>query len=288
MQIVETAMRHIALRLGSARPLRTTLLALALGAAPGAYADPLNDTFDLSLGAFILSTHTTVRADGSPGPGAPIEVGTPIDVERQLGISDRTSFRLDGYWRFAERHKVRLMYFDESRSGQQTITDEIIFRGETYPINTQISAQFDTRVLELAYEYAFMRGEHYELAGSIGIHELTFKLQLSAAGQNVNQQQSARADVNGPLPVIGVHYVWEFYPKWSLDAMFQFFALKFQQYDGNLQDYNATVFYMPWKNFGFGAGWNQFRTSVNVDNASYDGHLQWRYGGVRLFFRASY
>ena len=141
------------------------------------------------------------------------------------------------------------MYFDESRSAQQTITDEIIFRGETYPINTQISARFETLVAELAYEYAFLRGEHYELAGSIGIHELTFKLQLTAAGQNVNQQLSGRADVNGPLPVIGLHYVWEFYPHWSLDAMFQFFALKFQQYDGNLQDYNATVFYMrfrPW------------------------------------------
>jgi len=90
------------------------------------------------------------------------------------------------------------------------------------------------------------------------------------------------------LPVFGAHYVWEFYPRWSLDAMFQFFTLKYQQYDGNLQDYNASVFYMPWKNFGFGAGWNEFRTNVNIDNSAYDGNLTWRYGGVRLFFRASY
>jgi hypothetical protein len=261
---------------------------LALAGSSAAHADPLNDTFDVSLGAFIHSTHTTVRADGSPGPGAPVEVGTPIDVEREIGISDRTSFRLDGYWRFLERHKIRVMYFDESRSGETSITDEIVFRGQTYPVNTQIRARFDRLVAELAYEYAFLRGEHYELAGSLGIHDLALKLQLTAVGQNVNEQQSARADVDGPLPVVGVHYVWEFYPRWSLDAMFQFFALKFEHYDGNLQDYNATVFYMPWKNFGFGLGWNEFRTSVNVDNASYDGHLNWRYGGVRLFFRASY
>ena len=49
--------------------------------------------------------------------------------------------------------------------------------------------------------------------------------------------------------MFGVHYVWEFYPQWSLDAMFQFFTLKYQQ--------------------------------------QYDGNLTWRYGGVRLFFRAS-
>ncbi|HTL21072.1 MAG TPA: hypothetical protein VL220_10175 [Steroidobacteraceae bacterium] len=281
-------MRNEARYLAAALHGRAPVLALGLILAGAVQAGPLDDTFDLSLGAFILSTKTTVRADGSPAPGAPVEIGTPIDVERQLDISDRASFRLDGYWRFLERHKLRVMYFDENRSGDKTITDEIVFRGQTYPVNTRISTRFDTVVAELAYEYAFLKGEHYELAGSIGIHDLTFKLQLTAAGQNVNAQQSARADVDGPLPVLGVHYVWEFYPRWSLDAMFQFFALKYQQYDGNLQDYNATVYYMPWKNFGFGVGWNEFRTSVNVDNASYDGNLAWRYGGVRLFFKASY
>jgi len=268
--------------------LPALVLAAALCGSSVARADALDDTFALSLGAFILSTNTTVRADGSPGPGLPVAVGTPINVERQLGISDRTSFRLDGYWRFFERHKVRIMYFNESRSAQKTITDEIVFRGQTYPINTQVSSRFDTLVAELAYEYAFLRGEHYELAGSIGIHDLTFKLQLTAVGENLNQQTSGRADVNGPLPVIGLHYVWQFHPQWSLDARFQFFTLKYQQYDGNLQDYTASVFYMPWKHFGFGVGWNEFRTNVNIDNPAYDGNLTWRYGGVRLFFRGSY
>jgi hypothetical protein len=281
-------MRNEARSPAAALQRRAPFLALVLIGTDAVQAGPLDDTFDLNLGAFILSTRTTVRADGSPGPGAPVEIGTPIAVERELGIGDRTSFRLDGYWRFFERHKLRVMYFDESRSGDKTITDEIVFRGQTYPVNAQISTRFDTRVAELAYEYALLKGEHYELAGSVGIHDLTFKLQLAVVGANTNVQQSARADVDGPLPVIGVHYIWEFYPRWSLDAMFQFFALKYQQYDGNLQDYNAAVYYMPWKNFGFGVGWNEFRTSVNIDNASYDGNLAWRYGGVRLFFKASY
>jgi len=265
------------------------LVMLLVGCVSGATrADPLDDTLAVSLGAFVLSTKTTVRADGSAGAGLPVEVGTPINVERQLDIGDRSSFRLDGYWRFFERHKIRVMYFDESRSAQKGITDEIIFRGQTYPVNTQVSSHLDALVAELAYEYAFLRGEHYELAGSLGIHDLSFKLQLTAVGENVNVEQSAKATVNGPLPVIGVHYVWEFYPQWTLEAMFQFFALKFDQYDGNLQDYTATVFYMPWKNFGFGAGWNESRTNVNVSSTGYDGNLTWRYGGARLFFRASY
>ena len=267
---------------------RFPALGLALCCACEAHANSLDDTFGLSLGAFILSTKTTVRADGSAAPGLPIEVGTPISVEKELGIGDRTNFRLDGYWRFSKRHKIRIMFFDENRSAQKSITEEIVFRGQTYPINTQVSSRFDTLVAELAYEYAFLRGEHYELAGSVGIHDVGVKLQLMAVGHNTNVNESARADVNGPLPVFGLHYVWQFDPQWSLDAMFQFFTLKYQQYDGNLQDYNASVFYMPWKNFGFGAGWNQFRTNVNIDNSAYNGNLTWRYGGLRIFFRAAY
>jgi len=70
--------------------LRPLAAALALCGSCVAQADPLEDTFALNIGAFILSTNTTVRADGSPGPGLPVEVGTPINVERQLGIGDQT------------------------------------------------------------------------------------------------------------------------------------------------------------------------------------------------------
>lgn len=244
---------------GVSTPYRA-VLAVTLCIASGARADTLDDRFSLSLGAFLLTSHTTVRADGSVGPGLPIEVGTPINAEKQLGLSDRSSFRLDGYWRFFERHKIRFMYFDETRSAQKVLSSDIVFRGQTYPANTGVSSNLDTLVAELAYEYAFLRGEHYELAGSIGIHDLGIKLELNSVGQNVNVQQSARASVNGPLPVIGIHYVWAFAPRWSLDALFQLFSLKFDQYDGNLQDYNANIFYMPWKNFGFGVGWNEFKT----------------------------
>src|SRR5262249_55146695 len=148
--------------------LRAAVLVMVLCGSDAVRADALDDTFSLSLGAFILNTKTTVRADGSAGAGLPFEVGTPIDVERELGIGNTGSFRVDGYWRFSERHKIRVMYFDENRSVQKSLTDEIVFRGETYPINTQVSTRFDTVVAELAYEYAFLRGEHHELAGSVG------------------------------------------------------------------------------------------------------------------------
>jgi len=273
----------------TSKRLRSPSLALsallALGGACTACAEeenPLNDTLSLEVGAFLLTTNTTVRVDGSG-----LE-GTPLNLEHSLGITNHDSFRVDAYWRFLKRHKLRLMYFDEDRSALQTINRNIVFNGQTFPVNTDLSARLDTVVAELAYEYAFLHGENYELAGSAGLHDLSFRLSLAAVGNTVNRSESARADVNGPLPVFGLHYLWEFAPHWNLDALAQFFALKFDQYDGNLQDYDASVVYMPWKNFGVGAGWNEFVTHVNVSSSSFGGNLDWRYGGVRLFFRLAY
>jgi hypothetical protein len=262
--------------------LRLLLLALALAGTGVARADALDDTFSLSLGTFALNTSTTVRLDGQKGPG------TPVDLEHELGLSNGTSFRVDGYWRFATRHKIRIMYFQEGKSAERVINEEIVFGNVTYPVNTDISVHLTTHVGEVAYEYAFMRGDKYELAGSIGIHDLGFKTDLSAVGNTVNQELTNKATLNGPLPVIGLHYVYQFNEQLNADALFQFFALKFDQFDGNLQDYNLSLVYMPWKNFGIGAGWNEFVTNLDVSAGGFSGNLRWRYGGLRLFLRASF
>jgi len=255
---------------------------LALCAASGARADSLDDTLSLSLGTFLLTTDTTLRVDGNG-----IE-GTPFNLEHVLGYSEQTSFRLDAYWRFFKRHKIRIMYFDEGRGSTRTIDREIVFDGFTYPVNAEISSRYDTLVAEVAYEYAFLRGEHYELAASLGVHDIALKVSLSAVANSLNLTDSRRADANGPLPVAGLHYLWQFTPKLNLDALVELFELKVDQFDGNLQEYNASIVYMPWKSLGIGAGWNAFVTHVNVDQNSFSGNLYWRYSGLRVYVRFSY
>src|SRR5262245_12178457 len=88
---------------------------IALLAAPfhGARADDapdlLNDTFSGQLGSYVLNTNTELRLDGDL-PNS----GTKVDWEKNFGEGDVTRFRLDGAWRFAERHKIRGMWFDFS------------------------------------------------------------------------------------------------------------------------------------------------------------------------------
>lgn len=266
----------------------TSLLALlAVLGSSAARADglnPLDDRFSLSLGTFMLATDTQIRIDGTTGRG------TEIDTERDLGLKDSDRFRVDGYWRFADRHKLRVLYFDTKNSATRTLDRDIEARDTVFPVNLTVDSTFETRVAELAYEYAFVRRENYEVAGTVGVHDLRFALDIASSRQgNTQTVELARdANANGPLPVIGLRGVWRFHPNFYLDAQAQFFKISLDPYDGRLEDYTASVVWTPLKHFGIGAGYNEFVTRLDVSADRFDGHLRWRYGGARIFIIGSF
>src|SRR5215218_9346464 len=96
------------------------VLLLAAGPARAEGPNLLDQGFDVSLGSFIVNQNTEVQLNGR-GEGGDFVEGTPIDWEKTFGEGDVTRFRLDGYWRFAERHKARMMYFSSSRTNSRTI-----------------------------------------------------------------------------------------------------------------------------------------------------------------------
>jgi hypothetical protein len=260
------------------------LAVLGSSAARGEGLNPLEDRFSLSLGTFMLGTDTQIRVDGTTGRG------TEIDTERDLGLHDADRFRVDGYWRFADRHKLRVLYFDTKNSASRTLDRDLNVGETTFPINLTIDASFETRVTELAYEYAFVRRDNYEIAGTVGIHDLHFGLDVSATQQNTTQtlELSRDANASGPLPVIGFRGIWRFHPNFYLDAQAQFFKISLDPYDGRLDDYTASVVWTPFKHFGLGVGYNEFVTHVDVSADRFNGNLRWRYGGARIFVTASF
>jgi hypothetical protein len=265
----------------------TTLSLLAVLGASAAHAeglDPLNDRFSLSLGTFMLHTSTQIRVDGTTGRG------TQIDSERDLGMEDSDRFRVDGYWRFADRHKVRLLYFDTKNHASKTLQRDVDVGDTVFPVNLTVESTFETRVTELAYEYAFMRGKDYEIAGTVGVHDLHFGLDLSATQSNSTQTAQLARDVNasGPLPVIGLRGIWRFHPNFYFDAQAQFFKISLDPYDGRLDDFTASLVWTPFKHFGFGVGYNEFVTRLDVAADRFNGNLRWRYGGARIFVAGSF
>lgn len=246
----------------------------------------LENPFYLGLGGYIIDTDTEVRLDGDAGKG------TVIDWEKNFGGGDVTRFRFDGQWRFADRHKVRSMWFSSSRDGSRTLEEEINWGDETFPVNARVDAEFSFDIYELAYEYAFLRRENYEVTGSFGLHytemDLTLSAKAESSGGTLQRDISENGNVGAPLPVIGLRGLWALPHDFWIDAQAQYFALQIDEYDGSITDLRLLVTWQPKTWLGIGIGYNQFTIDVDVEKNSFDGSLDWTYEGPMLFYSASF
>lgn len=247
----------------------------------------LADTFHIAIGTFIVNTDTTLRLDGEAG-----EQGQDIDWEKNFGEGDAYRFRLDGYWRFAERHKLRALVFSTSRGGSRTFEEDISWGGETFPASATIDGDFEFSIYELAYEYAFMRRERYELAASFGVHYTDYEASLGATvsgnGGATNTRIERGGSIGAPLPVVGLRGTWLLSQTFSIDVSGQFFALTYGDIDGNLQDYRALLTWQPGRWAGLGIGYNHFALDVDVDSSNFRGKMDWTYHGPMIFYSVSF
>ena len=241
----------------------------------------------MSLGMFFMDFDSDVRLDGET-----TGTGTDVDWESEFDLPDHDRFRIDGFWRFAKRHKVRLMYFENNRSATRTLSRDIEFGDTTYPVNAEIDARLDTRIIELAYEYAFLKRDNLELAGSFGIHnvrvEAALRGEASGPGGGGTAEVEKVGEGDGPLPVLGVHFLWNIGANFYFDGQAQFFFAEFDNYDGSLEDYKFGVTWMPLRNVGIGVGYNRFVTRLDVDKSSFTGRLRISYGGPMAFITVGF
>lgn len=265
-------------------------LILLLGVGPaqaaGEAGNLLEDPFSISLGTFIVGTNTKLQVNGN-------DVGDEIDLEETFGNKDQNRFRVDGYWRFADRHKLRFLWFDWNTTRSRRLKEDFVFDDVLYEADATIELSDSFEVYELAYEYAFLRREKYELTGTIGIHYTDFAVNLKAKldvnGEPVGKGEAdASADIGAPLPVIGVRLLWNLGRNFWVDGSAQFFALSYGDYDGNLQDYRVGLTWQPRKWMGVGVGFNAFDVNVDVDKDRFNGSLDWTYYGPMIYYNASF
>jgi hypothetical protein len=275
------------------RRLRPHALALtaALLAAPciAQAREPglLTSPFYVSLGTFIVDSDTTLELDGQSGRG------DVVDFDRTIGDDDATRFRVDGWWRFADRHKLRALWFDANATLSRAITREIDWGEAEFPVGANVQMDRDFTIYELAYEYSFLKRESLELTGTFGLHYTKFSLGLAANLEVDGQPTETRytsdtARVEAPLPVVGVRALWNPGGDFWIDASAQFFSLSIDEYDGKVTDYRVAALWQPKTWLGIGLGYNGFALDVDVDKDSFRGSLDWEYGGPQVFLSGSF
>ncbi|MBW2611222.1 MAG: hypothetical protein JRD49_01295 [Deltaproteobacteria bacterium] len=245
--------------------------------------------FSLHMGAFLSTTNTDARF----GSG----IGLSVDLEEALGLDvENRVFRMEGSWRFTDnrRHRLDLSWFSLYRSGEKTVTDEIIITppggGEDIEIapGTEVKSFFDMDIYQLNYSYSFIQDERLDFGGQVGLYIMPISFGLSVTGLI---DEEADQSFVAPLPVVGLRFDVLIAPKWYLRSGSQFFYIQYEGFTGSLVSFKSAIEYNPWKHVGFGLGVDSFRMQIEADGKEYvpefdlRGNVQFGYAGVMLYGR---
>jgi len=252
------------------------LVCLALF-VPGVAAAQDDNRFSLSLGVFITDRSSETSVDAADG-----STGSPVDLEPEFGIdASQSVFRLDGYFKFNERHRIDFSVFDLSREATRQIDTEITWDGIVFPINTIVDSEIDFNIYKIAYTWSFLRREKGYLGFTGGLYVADLGAYLSAE----NIVDGAGGGVTAPLPVIGLRGEYRFTDKWIFRASGELFGLEYEAFDGSLVDLYAGIDYRMFEHVAIGLGLNSVKLDVDISDSDLAGSLDWQYEGVLLFFK---
>ena len=244
---------------------------------------PGQDKWKFELGGYFPSISSDMKVD----------VGdVSIDMENFLGLNeDESVARLDGYWRFAKKHRLGFGYYGLRRDATNAFSDSVDIGGETWYAGAYVSTELDMDFFTLVYAYSFYQNEKWEIAGTIGAYwvKVQTTIALAAALDNGVDPPLAVSDrfvsetVEAPLPLIGLSFDYYITPKWMATLKGGYFQLSLDNFSGRILNLGAKLEYQFTKTFGLGLGYDGFRLNVDADDAGDTAEIEYKYSGVQLY-----
>ena len=265
-------------------PLASALVLLWAGAAAAQsdYSGPWEKA-SLQLGGFVGTTNSEFQLNSET-----LGAGAVVDLENGLGMdADYSSFRIDALYRTGKsrRHQWELHYYRSDRDGERVLDQTYQIGDTVFPAGSGVSSNLELWFANANYSYAFLQDDRVRLSGSLGVHTTGIKFDVAASGIG-----SESEDVTAPLPVIGARFDVVLTERWRLRSSIDLFYLAFDDYRGSLLDTGIAVEYLPFKNVGFGLGYNAVRYRVDADEegglgGEWNGEIRYDFAGALLYMK---
>jgi hypothetical protein len=262
---------------------------LALSALPGAaLAEHPQDSFWGELAYFYPTISSTARLDltATSRPGTTITLEDDLDLDERKGTPYLTlGMRLGDRWR------LEFEYYELNRSASKALNRQIDWGDSTFPVGVQINSTFDTTVYRFTGGYSFIKDPVAEAGVGFGLHITDFTSELSGVGNGPNGSasfQREKRDTLVPLPTVGLYGTYKMSDQISLRGRVDFLSLKYDEYDGRLMNWMASIDWRFAQNWGAGLGYRYVDYKLEATSSDFRGEINYNFKGPTLFLNAAF
>jgi len=264
-----------------ALPLAAVVLAIAGITDAGAEED---DRFKLSAGGFSVFRYDSIISLTARSVG----LGVSFSPEDSLDLDPKqTVVRLDGRYRFSERHALTFSWYSITSDGARLLEDDIewvdlIGNQIVIPAGTGITSSLGYDIYKVGYLWSFYHNDKVELSVGGGLHLTAAEVRLNAA-TTVSSVGLRSAEATVPLPVVSFKMNYDITPKldWYLQA--ELFSIALGDWDGTYSDVQLGMEYRVFQNLGLGIGLASSSLKLIEDTRSVRFDFENRVTGVYLF-----
>lgn len=252
------------------------IAALAASGSEGARAERPADHVWIDVGGFLANIDSHLRVDNQ---NLDLE-GTHVDFERHLGLdSNRLMPKASVGVRIGKRFRVEGDFFQLSRKGRVTLTENLNIDDTVFPISAEVRSKFRTDIYRVAVGYSLILQEKGEFGISAGAHVTHAKFSIEAEDLGLEEHRSKSA----PLPNVGLFGNVDLFGPLSLQGSVDAFKLKAGDYKGTLIDSQLGVEARFAKNFGVGLGYRYAYYRVKAHKHDWRGKLTYDYYGPMAY-----
>jgi hypothetical protein len=247
-------------------------------------SSPITDHFYIRASFFDPQMRTNLRLDPTTPPGA---LGTPVSAENDLGLPGRLPKGwVEFMFRLRERNKVRVDYFESDRSGNKTLTHDVVFGNETFDAGQLAQTSFDWQQFDITYTYSFIRNAHFEVGTGLAVYFLEVDAIGSVPARFQRQEETAAT----PFPALPLDLTWAISSRWAATGRIAYLRAHLIGFDGWYADSHADLQYRWNPNFTLGVGYSSIRTSLvrSGSSSSFSGQFYMGISGPEAFLRFSF
>jgi len=247
---------------------------------------PPAERFKLRIGGFLIDRFdTTARFDSARYP-----IGTLIDLEEDFNVdTSETVMRIDGFYRFNNRHRIDWTWYRSRRSGTAIAEKEYVIGdpddpdgGFIIPKDARVTTNWNYDLLKLGYAYSFLNKQRYEMfiGAGLNIRRLDIAVDYKATISTFGANDKLEGEGFVPLPTVVIGSRWNFTDKWQSIFRYEIFLLEIGDYRGSQQDFQLLFEHSTFKHVGFGLGINTVDINIRARDNEIRGEFDSRILGL--------